>query len=188
MIRETGSLFCHRWQLRQSVCCRNGIQWRNIILLHKTFTQLYILHAAVDRAVFPLVYALLLNKTETYNCFFSILKDTTERRQPVVAPEHWLMDFEITTRNSVNNSFPKTKTWRKVQSCGLKVTFHDDVDFHWLARRLAVLPIVPEHVVEGRRLMSGSGSGWKWWACHTPFQGLHNRDWNGRSFERLEPI
>lgn len=45
----------------------------------KHFTQLYTLHANVNGIVFPLVFGLLPNKSETtYNRFFGLLKDIVQ--------------------------------------------------------------------------------------------------------------
>ena len=73
------------------------------------FTQLYTLHASVDGTMFLLVYALLPNKSETtYDSFFSLLKGAVTDRQSVLAPEYWMLDFEVAARNSVENNFPET--------------------------------------------------------------------------------
>ncbi|XP_048737527.2 uncharacterized protein LOC125652381 [Ostrea edulis] len=71
------------------------------------FTQLYTLHGNVNGTIFPLIYGLLPNKSEdTYNRFFSLLKDSARRLQSVSTPESWLLDFEIVARNAVHHNFP----------------------------------------------------------------------------------
>jgi hypothetical protein len=109
--------------------------------------------------LFPLVYALLPNKSETtYDRFFSLLKGAVIDGQSVLAQEYWMLDFEIAARNSIENNFPETSLkgcffrytqciWRNVRSCSLAVTFKEE-DFHKLVRRAAVLPLVPEHLYD----------------------------------------
>lgn len=92
------------------------------------FAQLYTLHADVDGTVFPLVFALLPNKTEaTYRRLFSLLKTAVNERHSVLTPESWMIDFEVAARNAVKDNFPNTTIrgcffhytqciWRKVLS------------------------------------------------------------------------
>ncbi|XP_056011504.1 uncharacterized protein LOC130051982 [Ostrea edulis] len=124
------------------------------------FTQLYTLHGNVNGTIFPLIYGLLPNKSEdTYNRFFSLLKDSARRLQSLLTPESSLLDFKIAARNAVHHNFPGASIkrcffhftqciWRQVQSCGLTVRLRDDEDFHRLVRRAAILPLILEHQVE----------------------------------------
>lgn len=124
------------------------------------FTQLYTLHADVEGTVFPLVFALLPNKTEaTYRLLFSLLRTAVNERHFVLTPETWLIDFEVAARNAERGTFPNTTIrgyffhytqciWSKVQNCGLTTEFRENEDFHRLVRRAAVLPLVPGHRVE----------------------------------------
>lgn len=60
------------------------------------FTQLYTLHADVEGTVFPLVFALLPNKTEaTYRRLFSLLRTAVNERQSALTPETWMTDIEV---------------------------------------------------------------------------------------------
>ena len=71
------------------------------------FAQLYTLQAEVDGTVFPLVFALLPNKTEaTTRRFFSILMSAENDRQSVLTPESWMIDFETAARSAVKETFP----------------------------------------------------------------------------------
>ena len=104
------------------------------------------------------MFELLPNKTEdTYVCFFELLKNAVYERQPVLTPEHWMLDFEVAAHNAVRTSFPQTSIkgcffhytqciWMKVQSRGLVVMFKEDDEFRRLVRRAAVLPLVPENI------------------------------------------
>ena len=124
------------------------------------FTQLYTLHADVEGTVFPLVFALLPNKTEaTYRRLFSLLRTAVNERQSALTPETWMIDFEVAARNAVGGIFPNTTIrgcffhytqciWRKVQNCGLTTEFRENEEFHRLVRRAGVLPLVPGHRVE----------------------------------------
>jgi hypothetical protein len=68
------------------------------------FTQLYSFHAKVDETYFPLVYALLPNKTEdTYRRLFTMLRDATQQRNLVLTPETVMLDFEAAARNAIHS-------------------------------------------------------------------------------------
>ena len=60
------------------------------------FYQLYTIHADVGGQLFPLVFALLPNKTQrTHTRFFTLLKDTIDERDFVLNLETVMLDFEV---------------------------------------------------------------------------------------------
>jgi len=125
------------------------------------FYQLYTLHASIDGQMYPLVFALLPNKTEqTYTRFFTLLRDAIRGRiQTVLTPEIVMLDFEMAVRNAVKAAFPLCTLrlcffhytqciWRKTQAVGLAVRYREDESIQRLVRRAAVLPLVPVHLIE----------------------------------------
>ena len=124
------------------------------------FYQLYTIHAVVGGQLFPLVFALLPNKTQrTYTIFFTLLKDTIAERDFVLNPETVMLDFEVAARNAVTEVFPMSTLlgcffhftqciWKKAQSCGLAVQYRQDPQTQKLVRRAAVLPLVPAQQVD----------------------------------------
>ena len=124
------------------------------------FYQLYTIHADVGGQLFPLVFALLPNKTQrTYPRFFTLLKDTIAERDFVLNPETVMLDFEVAARNAITEVFPMSTLlgcffhftqciWRKAQACGLAVQYRKDPQTQKLVRRAAVLPLVPAQQVD----------------------------------------
>ena len=99
------------------------------------FYQLYTIHADVGGQLFPLVFALLPNKTQrTHTRFFTLLKDTIDERDFVLNPETVMLDFEVAVRNAITEVFPMSTLlgcffhftqciWKKAQVCGLAVQY-----------------------------------------------------------------
>ena len=99
------------------------------------FYQLYTIHADVGGQLFPLVFALLPNKTQrTHTRFFTLLKDTIDERDFVLNPETVMLDFEVAVRNAITEEFPMSTLlgcffhftqciWKKAQVCGLAVQY-----------------------------------------------------------------
>lgn len=124
------------------------------------FYQLYTLHAFVDGAMYPLVYALLPGKDEdTYTRFFTLLKDFCQQHQLRLSPETIFLDYETAVHNAASIVFPGiikkgcffhyTKCiWRKTQEFGLQVPYSNNEDIHRLVRRAAILPMIPTEEVE----------------------------------------
>lgn len=71
------------------------------------FTQLYTLHAFVDGAIYPLVYALLPGKSQTtYTRFLTLLKQTCQQHGTQLQPTTLFIDFEAAVRNAAYTVFP----------------------------------------------------------------------------------
>jgi len=127
----------------------------------RLFCQLYSLHGDIGGTLFPLVFALLPNKTErTYLRLFSMLKDVVQQRiDRVFTPEIIILDFEVAARNAIHTVFPMATLrgcffhytqciWRKTQACGLATRYREEDDVRRLVRRAAVLPLVPPGAIE----------------------------------------
>ncbi|XP_071177801.1 uncharacterized protein [Mytilus edulis] len=124
------------------------------------FFQLYTLHAKVDEVMYPLVFRLLLNKSEqTYDRLFNLLKTACQQHHPQLAPQIFFTDFEIAIRNSAQRAFANITLrgcffhftqciWRKTQNLGLATAYKNNEDLRLLVRRAAVLPLVPPQLVE----------------------------------------
>jgi hypothetical protein len=124
------------------------------------FYQLYTIHADVGGQLFPLVFALLPNKTQrTHTRLFTLLKDTIDERDFVLNPETVMLDFEVAARNAITEVFPMSTLlgcffhftqciWRKAQACDLAVQYRQDPHTQKLVPRVAVLPLVPAQQVD----------------------------------------
>ena len=94
------------------------------------FYQLYTLHGYVEDTSYPLVFALLPNKTEqTYTRLFTMLKGALLQNNLFLTPQLVLMDFETSAKNALKAVFPQLTLkacffhftqciWRKTQACG----------------------------------------------------------------------
>lgn len=162
------------------------------------FSQMYSLHGSVDGVVFPLVFALLPNKTETtYTRFFTLLRDAVLQRNLVLTPETMLMDFETAARNAFRAIFPMPMLrgcffhygqciWRKTQACGLATRYEQEDDIKKLVRRAGVLPLVPVNQVEDvwlNALEENEDQGpevtrFTDYVTETWVEGLPRREWN----------
>lgn len=95
------------------------------------FTERYTLHVEIDGTVFPLAFALLLNKIEaTYRRFFPVENRSHQSYSVYIYLNPEWIDFEVAVRNATNKNFPNTTIrgcfshyiqciWRKMQNCGL---------------------------------------------------------------------
>jgi hypothetical protein len=95
------------------------------------FYQLYTLDGYIEDTSYPLVFALLPNKTEqTYTRLFTMLKGALLKNNLFLTPQLVLMDFETAARNALKAVFPQMTLkaccfhfalciWRKTQACGL---------------------------------------------------------------------
>ena len=93
----------------------------------RLWTQLYTVHGFVHGKMFPLIYALLVDKKkQTYAKLFRSIK----RLAPGFEPEEVQLDFEMSAKNALEEVFPGVQTkgclfhygqslWRKAQELGL---------------------------------------------------------------------
>jgi hypothetical protein len=73
------------------------------------FYQLYTLHGYVEDTSYPLVFALLPNKTEqTYTRLFTMLKGALLQNNLFLTPQLVLMDFETSAKNALKAVFSTT--------------------------------------------------------------------------------
>ena len=71
------------------------------------FTQLYTLHAFVDGAIYPLIYALLPGKGVTvYTRFFTLLRQICQQHGLQLQPTTLFIDYEAAVRNAACSVFP----------------------------------------------------------------------------------
>ena len=77
----------------------------------KVFTQLYTIHGSIGNKTFPLVYALLPNKTsKTYERLFNGLQSVMQSRfSSFVGPRICIIDFEMAAKVAFEKVFPSTK-------------------------------------------------------------------------------
>jgi hypothetical protein len=73
------------------------------------FYQLYTLHGYVEDTSYPLVFALLPNKTkQAYTRLFTMLKGALLQNNLFLTPQLVLMDFETAARNALKAVFSTT--------------------------------------------------------------------------------
>jgi len=120
------------------------------------FSQIYTIHGIKHGHTFPLVYALLPDKTQaTYARMVHALKTL----KPTLDPGLILVDYEKAAINVFEMEFPRARiqgcffhlcqaVMRHIQSAGLKERYETDPNFALSMRHLTALAFVP--VVEGQ--------------------------------------
>ncbi len=125
----------------------------------RLFYQIFTIHAFKNGKQFPLVYALLPNKSRaTYARAFELVKQKAQSLQVSLQPRITLSDFELAIKQAVELSFPTTEfrgcyyhfsqaLMRKFQNLGLQVDYRQDEDANRFLRRTAALAFVPVRFV-----------------------------------------
>jgi len=96
------------------------------------FYQLYSLHGSINSTSFPLVFALLPNKTEkTYYRFLNLLKTAITDLNLHLTPDTVMLDFEVAVRNAVTRVLPQTT----VKACffSLHTMYMEEDPSMWLS-------------------------------------------------------
>ena len=119
------------------------------------FYQVFTIHAFKNGRQFPLVYALLPNKSQaTYVRAFELVKQKAHSLHVSLEPQIILSDFELAIKQAVELSFPTTDfrgcyyhfsqaLMRKFQNIGLQVAYREDANVNRFLRRTAALAFVP---------------------------------------------
>lgn len=123
------------------------------------FQQLYTVHALVggndNATIFPMVYALMTNKSEeSYLRFFQELIELGETSGYSLSPPLILSDFEQAVISASQIKFPNTvnkccffhfsqNLWRRIQSAGLSVEYGTNEDLSIKLRYLSALAFLP---------------------------------------------
>jgi hypothetical protein len=114
----------------------------------------------VDGSMYPLVFASLPGKDEViYTRIFSQIRHIAQQHQLQLQPDTVFIDYETATNNAARTVFPGVIVkgcffhftqciWRKTQKCGLQTYYKENNNITRLVRRAAVLPLVPQHLVE----------------------------------------
>ena len=120
------------------------------------FYQIYTVHGIQFNNVFPSIFALLPNKTETtYVNFYNALKTLNES----LNPNSIMVDFEKAAINAIQSVFTNTSVrgcffhlsqsiWRRLQNVGFQKRYMEDSEFALQIRMMAALSFVPEEDVE----------------------------------------
>lgn len=123
----------------------------------KLFGQFYTIHIIKNNKSFPLIYALLPNKSQS--TYLKLLQKINEL-QPDLSPTSILTDLEHAAINAYKEIFPtisirlcyfhfKQCLYRKIQAEGLKSSYDLDADFAKKIRMIAALAFIKkEHVEE----------------------------------------
>ena len=121
------------------------------------FYQLFTIHAMTNGHVVPCVFALLPNKQQV--TYVTLLREL-HRLSPELSPRSIMIDFEIASRNALQDIFPDATIqgcfyhlsqaiYRKVQSIGLQQEYQTNLDLSLKIRMLAALAFVPvDDIVE----------------------------------------
>ena len=105
---------------------------------------------------FPLVHVLMTGKCE------GLYQEVTEKIKelaPTFAPEILMGDFEQSSHNAMQNSFPGAQMggcqfhfsqaiWKKCQKLGLTDTYKTNAQFKVLIKRLMSIPYIPANLME----------------------------------------
>ncbi len=125
----------------------------------KIFLQLFTIMAVTSSSPhsFPVIFVLMSSKTqELYEAVISKVKDLF----PELSPQTLMSDFELSSRNAMEISFPTAvlsgcvfhyaqSIWKRLQKLGLSKTYKDNLAFKRHARKLMNLPhLPPQHIVE----------------------------------------
>ncbi|CAF4780521.1 unnamed protein product [Rotaria sp. Silwood1] len=114
------------------------------------YYQLFTLHAMMTNAIIPLVYGLLIGKSnDDYNQFFEKLFE-----QDNFQPESIMTDYEGGTIKSVKEMLPNVlhkgclfhfsqAVWRQVQNKGLATKYREDESFRLKIKKLIALAFLP---------------------------------------------
>jgi MULE transposase domain len=120
------------------------------------FAQVYVIMAEKGGFVFPVLYALLPDKTQqTYVRMFDAITSTW----PHLNPTSISTDFEMAALNAINSVFPDAATFgclfhlsknmkKKLTNEGLMQMYNNDCEFALKARMIVALAFVPPDSVE----------------------------------------
>jgi hypothetical protein len=112
--------------------------------------------------MFPLVYALLLSKSEEdYSRMLNRLDLYLATKGLVLNPQAVVLDYELAAHNAWRNSRPATQlkgcmfnfgqcVWRKIQSVGLQHVYAIDGEFQAWARLILSLPLLPTYEIQNQ--------------------------------------
>ncbi|XP_078533371.1 uncharacterized protein LOC144819280 [Lissotriton helveticus] len=120
------------------------------------FTQIYSIHAQINKNVVPLVYSLLPDKqSATYTEFLTVIKEKTSGK----SPRKIIIDFELTMINVINKLYVDTQIqgcffhfsqayWRKLQKTSLVTDYCSDSKLQFELKKLTALCFVPPESVD----------------------------------------
>ena len=118
----------------------------------RLFYQIFTIHAFKNGRQFPLVNALLPNKSQaTYVRVLELEKQKADSLQVSLEPQIVLSDFELAIKQAVELSFPTTDfrgcyyhfSQALMRKCGLHVAYREDANVNRFIRRTAALAFVP---------------------------------------------
>ena len=119
------------------------------------FYQIFSLHGFKNGKQFPLVYALLPDKSrQTYSRLLELVKRKTVSLELNLSPSKFLGDFELAIKQAVDLCFPladfkgcyfhfSQALMRKFQALGLQVAYRSDEEAKQFLRTTAALAFVP---------------------------------------------
>ena len=123
----------------------------------RLFYQIFTIHAFKNGRQFPLVNALLPNKSRaTYVRVLELVKQKADSLQVSHEPQIVLYDFELAIKQDVELSFPTTDFrgcyyhffQALMRQCGLQVAYRKDANVNRFFRRTASLAFVPVRFVQ----------------------------------------
>ena len=121
------------------------------------YDQLYTIHGFYNGEVFPVVYALLSERTE--HAYLQLLQEILTLNASL-DPVSVVFDFELAAIRAFQNTFPMATitgcmfpfgqcVWRKLQSEGFAQRYRDEPGFALLVKRLLALAFIPtDDVIE----------------------------------------
>lgn len=121
----------------------------------RLFYQLFTVHTEEQGKMFPLIFALLPDKSATtYERLFGLIKQRAQALGLDFSPPKVQTDFEQALLRAVRQSFPQARTlgclfhygqaiWRKIQALGGAVQYREENSVHSYFRRCAALTFIP---------------------------------------------
>jgi len=121
------------------------------------FKQMYTIHSIKDYYALPLVYILLVNKTE--NTYFKMLQEVRNLISGSIDVDIIITDFEIAAIKAFARNFPTSlhkccffhmqqNIWKRVQGTGLQSLYSSDVNVELNVKMLSAIAFVPMPNVE----------------------------------------
>ena len=162
------------------------------------FTQLYSIHAVMNGSTYPLVYALLPNKTEaTYIRFFEELILLATGNNFILRPQLIMSDFEAAFINAASKCFNGVEQkgcyfhfsqclWRRIQQePGIVKRYNEDSEFALSLRQVAALAFVPvDDVLKSFELLTETEFFVENETLLQPFMDYFEDNWIGRPQSR----
>lgn len=133
------------------------------------FYQLFSFHFLLGNTNFPALFCLLSDKkASTYIELLQIITNIASHHHLDFAPKHVYCDFELAIFRAFCTVFPSIRVhgcyfhytqslYRKIQNIGLDNSFKSNTAFHYFAKGLMILPLIPLECLDAAFTVLKSG-------------------------------